>query len=177
MPELLALLARLDVILPFERTAGDEVQGLIAHPDGVIAAIECAMRSGDWSVGLGVGPIETPLPSSVREARGAALLNAREAVEAAKKSATVHIAVRGGGDDLEAYFRLIGAVLRRRTAAQWRVIDAVDAAGNRATAATQLRITEQAISKSLLASGNDVVRDSYPLLARLLREADERSQT
>ncbi|MFV0533454.1 MAG: hypothetical protein ACK5MR_07365 [Cumulibacter sp.] len=177
VPELLALLARLDVTLPFERTAGDEVQGLIAHPDGVIEAIEYAMRSGEWSVGLGVGSIESPLPSSVREARGVALLHAREAVEAAKKSATVHIAVRGGGEDLEAYLRLIGAVLRRRTAAQWRVIDAVAEAGSRATAATRLRITTQAVSKSLLASGNDVVRDSYPLLARLLREADERSQT
>ena len=179
VPELLDLLDDLDTVLPFERTAGDELQGMIAAPETVIAAVERVLRSRDWSVGLGIGSVERPLPGSVREARGEVLLRARDAVEAAKKVASVHLAVCGtsasAASEVEALLRLVGAVLRRRTAVQWKVIDAVTAAGSRTAAAERLGITVQAISKSLLASADDVVRDVYPLLARLLRAADERS--
>lgn len=179
VPELLDLLDDLDTVLPFERTAGDELQGMIAAPETVIAAVERVLRSRDWSVGLGIGSVERPLPGSVREARGEVLLRARDAVEAAKKVASVHLAVCGtsasAASEVEALLRLVGAVLRRRTAVQWKVIDAVTAAGSRTAAAERLGITVQAISKSLLASADDVVRDVYPLLAQLLRAADERS--
>lgn len=177
VPELLERLGALDTVLPFERTAGDEVQGLIASPEAVVAVIEQTLRSRNWSIGLGIGEIEVPLPGSVREARGPALVRAREAVESAKRLPSVHIAVRGSSKtaaaEVEALLRLIGSVLRRRTPGQWRVIDAVLEAGRRAEAADALGITPQAISKSLLASADDVVRDVYPLLARLLSEADE----
>lgn len=180
VPGLLRRLATLDAVLPFERTAGDEVQGLLSSPEIVLAVIEQSLRLRDWSVGLGIGEIDGSLPASVREARGPALVRAREAVESAKRLPSVHIAVRGPSDsaasELEALLRLVGAVLRRRTAGQWRVIDAVAATDSRAEAAHRLGITVQAISKSLLASADDVVRDVYPLLARLLTEADERSR-
>ena len=173
---MLAALAGIEPVRPFERTAGDEIQGLIAEPGAVIAVLERALRAGDWSIGLGIGEIEQPIPPSVREARGTALLRARDAVDAAKKSATVRLAVRGpDADDLEALLRLVGMLVQRRTAAQWRVIDAVRAAPDRASAADRLGITVQAISKSLLTSGEDVVVATYPLLARLLNDADEGS--
>ena len=180
VPGLLALLGDVATVLPFERTAGDEVQGLVSDPEGVIAVIERTMRSQGWSIGLGIGELDTPLPGSVREARGPALLCARDAVEAAKKAPAVHLAVRGGSasavSEVEAMLRLMGVVLRRRTPGQWRVIAAVAAAGTRAKAAQDLGITVQAISKSLLASADDVVADGYPLLARLLKVADDRSR-
>ncbi len=176
VPQLLAALEAVETVLPFERTAGDEVQGLLASANGVIEAAELALRERDWSIGLGLGPIETPLPRSVREARGPALVRAREAVDAAKKAAAVRLAVRAGSvaaeADPEALLRLVGATVQRRTPAQWRVIDAVRAAGDRGTAARGLGITVQAVSKSLLTSGEDVVRDVYPLLARLLDEVN-----
>lgn len=176
VPRLLGALAAVETVLPFERTAGDEVQGLLGSPSSVLEAAELALRAGDWSIGLGLGTIEAPLPGSVREARGPALVRARDAVDAAKKAVAVRLAVRGGpapaAGDLEALLRLVGVTVQRRTTAQWRVIDAVRAAGDRAGAARELGITVQAISKSLLTSGEDVVRDVYPLLARLLDEAD-----
>lgn len=178
VPELLEALADVQTILPFERTTGDEVQGLLSLPVAVIDALERTLRSGDWSIGLGVGAVERPLPASVREARGPALLAARAAVERAKKVPTVRLAVDAAtGDEvraheIEALMRLVGSVLQRRTPAQWRVVDAVRDHQDRAAAAEQLDITVQAISKSLLISNEDVVRDVYPLLARLLGEAD-----
>lgn len=181
VPELLGLLTGVATTLPFERTAGDEVQGLMTAPEGVIEAIERTMQSGDWSIGLGIGPIESPLPDSVRSARGPALVLAREAVDAAKKVSTVRLAVRqhkpsDAGSESEALLRLVAVVLQRRTEAQWRVIDAVRTAPDRSVAADKLGITIQAISKSLITSAEDVVLDVYPLLARLLTDADERSE-
>ena len=63
-----------------ERTAGDEFQ--LATRDAA-AALEIAfglVRAGDWSVGLGVGALDTPLGPSVRALNGSAFVNAREAV-------------------------------------------------------------------------------------------------
>ncbi|WP_106848649.1 hypothetical protein [Blastococcus sp. Marseille-P5729] len=181
VPGLLRLLAEVDACLPFERTAGDEVQGLLCDADAVIDAIERTMRSPDWSIGVGIGPVELPLPTSVRAARGPALVRAREAVEDAKKSTPVKLALHAGvpdarGSEIEALMRVVGVVLQRRKPAQWRVIDAVRQAADRAAAAAALGITVQAVSKSLLTSSEDVVLDVYPLLARLLSEADERSE-
>lgn len=181
VPQLLALLSQVDAVLPFERTAGDEVQGLLDSADSVVAAFERVTRSGGWSFGLGVGPVDGPLPDSVRATRGPALLLARDAVEAAKKTPPAHCAVRAGDQqsarEVEALLQLLGLVLQRRTPAQWRVVDAVAATASRAQAAERLQVTVQAISKALLASADDVVRGVYPLLARLLDEADEGSRT
>lgn len=196
VPTLLRSLSAVQTVLPFERTVGDEVQGLLDSADAVLATVEATMRSGDWSVGIGLGEVETPLASSVRATRGEALLRARTAVEAAKKMPPVRIAVRGADDaetvpvardipgpaagiapviEAQALLRLVGLVLQRRKEGQWRVIDAVRAAPDRAAAADALGITVQSISKALITSGEDVVRDVYPLLARVLTDADERS--
>lgn len=181
VPELLELLGEVDTHLPFERTAGDEVQGLPRHARALIDAIERAMRSTHWSVGVGIGPVEVPLPTSVRAARGPALVRARQAVDDAKKATPIKLTLHAGApeplrDEIEALMRLVGVVLQRRKPAQWRVIDAVRQYPDRAAAAHALGITTQAVSKSLLTSSEDVVRDVYPLLARLLTEADEWSE-
>ena len=116
----------------------------------------------------------------MREARGVALLRARDAVEAAKRvpSVPVRVLTEGQTDrtvEVEALIRLAGTVLQRRTPAQGRVIDAVRENPDRGAAAAELGITVQAVSKSLITSGEDVVRGVYPLLARLLLVADEGS--
>lgn len=176
VPRLLTALMDVDTALPFERTAGDEVQGLLSSPAAVIDAIERVLRAGRWSIGLGIGPVEPPLPESVREARGVALLRAREAVEAAKRSSSVHLAVRAGvPTEAEPLLRLVGTTLQRRTATQWRVADAARIAQTQTEAADALGISVQAVSQSLLASSEDVLRATYPLLERLLTEADEGS--
>jgi hypothetical protein len=146
VPELLAELAALCPDARFERSVGDEVQGVLRRPDEVVEIALHALRSGRWYVGIGVGPVELPLPASPREGSGPAFVAARLAVERAKSaSAHVPLAVVSGGrrrgtaagpgrgpaeapgarecSSAEAVLRLIGRLVQDRTAAQWKVVD------------------------------------------------------
>lgn len=113
VPEVLAELAELTrgrdgVVVPFERTVGDEVQGILAAGRaGAGLAVDLSLhllRDQGWSVGIGVGSVEGPLPSVSREARGFAFYRARDAVERAKtRGRGTSIAVEGpppGAPDL-----------------------------------------------------------------------------
>src|SRR5690554_6466003 len=74
--------------LPADRNAGDEIQVLTDDAATVLeVALELA-RSGNWSVGIGVGDVRRPLPAETREASGPAFNAARDAVNAAKKRPT-----------------------------------------------------------------------------------------
>lgn len=173
VPGLLDTLADIPTVLPFERTVGDEVQGLLDDPQAVLAALLLVLRDGNWSVGLGIGPVETPLPASVREARGPALLDARAAVEASKTAGEVRVAVAAASDplgaaDVEAVARLIGTLVSRRTATQWATIDAVDATPTQRAAARALGVSPQNVSQALGTSAVAVERAGYPVLVRLL---------
>ncbi|WP_455605090.1 hypothetical protein [Cellulosimicrobium funkei] len=101
VPEVLArldemLAGRGGVVVPFARTVGDEVQGVLDDPEAVVEVVLDLLRDGGWSVGLGVGPVDEPLPAVSREASGTAFVRAREAVEQAKsRAATAPGAVRG----------------------------------------------------------------------------------
>src|SRR4051812_11342574 len=83
-------------VLPFERTAGDEFQGVLAEADAVVDAVLELVRLGGWSIGVGAGPVQTPLPASTRAGAGPAFLSARRAVDAAKQR-PARLAVRGAG--------------------------------------------------------------------------------
>ncbi|HHU39797.1 MAG TPA: hypothetical protein GXZ45_11025 [Propionibacterium sp.] len=177
VPGLLDALVDVATALPFERTVGDEVQGLLTDPAAVLEALLVALRDGHWSVGLGIGPVETPLPASVRAARGPALLDARAAVERAKTSGDVRVAVGSASDptgaaDVEAVARLIGTLVGRRTDRQWTVIDAVDAAPTQRAAADALGVSPQNVSQALAASAIAAERAGYPVLVKLLERVE-----
>lgn len=177
VPDLLSALGGVRTVLPFERTVGDEVQGLPADAWAVLDALLIVLRDGRWSAGLGIGAVEDPLPRFVRAARGPALLDARVAVEAAKGKGPVRVCVAasdapGPATDAEAVIGLIGTLIVRRTPTQWSVVDAVDAAGQQRAAAESLGVTPQNVSQTLAASGIAVERAGYPVLVRLLQEAD-----
>jgi hypothetical protein len=152
VPALLAELAELCPRTRFERTVGDELQGVPEHPEDVVAIALHALRSGRWYVGIGVGPVDLPLPASPREGSGPAFVAARLAVERAKSAAPhVPLAVVAAGSQrgpgagapaanpdnnpaggplgarecsaAEAVLRLIGRLVQDRTAAQWKVVD------------------------------------------------------
>ena len=77
MPGLLAELHRKSTAGRFERSVGDEVQGVVEKPAEVVdIALHC-LRSGQWYVGIGVGAVDLPLPASPREGSGAAFVAAR----------------------------------------------------------------------------------------------------
>jgi hypothetical protein len=88
------------LVVSFARTVGDEVQGVLAGSDaGAQLAVDLTLallRDQGWSVGIGVGPVELPLPEVSREGRGPAFYRARDAVERAKRRARgTSVAVEG----------------------------------------------------------------------------------
>lgn len=142
-------------VRPFERTVGDEVQGVYDDPAQAVDVALRVLRMGGWSVGIGAGPVDEPLPESTRAGGGPAFVLARAAVEAAKSRArTVSLAVRGfddgAGRDAEAVLVLVAAVAARRSEAGWVVADAMTAGEVRQeVVAEALGVSQQAVSQRL----------------------------
>jgi hypothetical protein len=171
----LARLAPVPTVLPFERTAGDEFQGLLDDEVSVVGVILDLVREGSWHIGVGVGPVEEPLPRSTRAARGTAFELAREAVEAAKRRPQ-HLAVRGPDParaaEADAVLTLIAALIERRSEAAWQAIDLEVAGLSPAEAAAKLGISRQAVGQRLAAALWQQERASRPVAARLLADAE-----
>ncbi|MFB0834294.1 hypothetical protein ACX8Z9_14340 [Arthrobacter halodurans] len=138
----------------FERTAGDELQGVL---DDGVAAVELALDvagTGEWSVGIGVGSVKRPLPEQTRAGSGEAFELAREAVERAKHS-PASLAVAGPGSEakrLEAELQLVAEVNLRRTQASEEAGRLIASGLSQREAGERLGITQQAVS-GRLASG------------------------
>lgn len=193
VPALLATLQGVPVRLPFERTAGDEVQAVLEDPRAVVDAWEAIVRDGRWRVGIGIGH-DVELADSSRASRGGPFLGARDAVDEAKGHPD-RVAVRvspsvddasqssqssqsesRGSDasaaarDAQTVLRLLSIVIDERTDAGWRVIDAARAApdATQAQLADQLGITRQAVSKALRTHDAVTVDEGLRTAARLL---------
>ena len=178
VPELLAALAGTPAVLAFERTVGDEVQGVLDAPDVAVDVALEVVRDGGWSVGIGAGPVDVPLPDSPRSGSGPAFLLARDAVEAAKsRQRPLPVAVRGvdpqAASDADALLVLLGAVGARRTPAGWDAVDARRAApeGGQDAAARTLGVSQQAVSQRLRAAMWAEEAAVRPVAARLLAAA------
>lgn len=158
----------------FERTAGDEVQGVLDDAAGVVDLTLLIAREGRWSVGIGAGPVREPLPRSARAGAGAAFEHARIAVQRAKASAP-HVAVAGTDPararEAEALLRLLATLVQRRTPAGWQVVDLLSGGATQRAVAATLRITPQAVSQRVRAAGWSHEVALRPLTARLLTEA------
>jgi len=166
--------ARSGLSLPPERTAGDEVQVAVADADSLLAIVLDLTRTGRWSVGVGVGEVESPLPASVRAARGDAFVNARDAVDRAKKASTrVAITASDGGADAEALVRLLVELRDRRTTEGWEVYDLLADGMTQREAAAQLGITEGAVSLRVKSAGLRTEEAAVPALIRVLARLDE----
>jgi hypothetical protein len=161
-------------ILAFERTAGDEFQGVLADPGAVVDAVLELVRLGGWSIGVGAGPVQTPLPASTRAGAGAAFLSARRAVDAAKQR-PARLAVRGAvpteAGDAQAVLTALAVVVQRRSDQAWEAITLVGEGRTQAEAASTLGITRQAVGQRLAAGLWDLERDLRPTAARLLTRA------
>jgi len=174
VPSALTTLTGVATVLPFERTAGDEFQGVLDDPAAVVEVVRRLVREGGWSVGVGAGPVHTPLPRSTRAGSGPAFIAARAAVEAAKRR-PVRVAVRGAAGeaaaDAQAVLTALAALVERRSDQAWEAIERVEAGGTQSQAATQLGITRQAVGQRLAAGLWEVERDLRPTAARLLFRA------
>lgn len=169
-----------DLVRPFERTVGDEVQAVLEDPWIAIDTALILLRWGGWSVGIGSGPVDVPLPASTREGSGTAFILAREAVERAKSRARpVPLAVGGAnqerGTECDALLTLIGSVIVRRSRAGWAVTDALQERPGMTQdeVAERLGISQQAVSQRLRAALWTEEQAVRPLAARLLQEAGQ----
>lgn len=181
--------------LPFERTAGDEIQGLTDDPDAVVATVLTLTRLPDWHLGIGLGTVEQPLPGSTREARGAAYLAARRAVEEARTSPANLRLIAGAepgpgpsgpaspgsvgtgpyGERVTqrawAALVMLRALVSRRTPEGWEIMDVLDEAGTGRAAAHSLGISPSAVSQRLARAGRAESSLGAELARSLLAEA------
>lgn len=184
VPAALDALVGVAMLLPFERTAGDEIQGLSDSPAAVVSVLDRLTRLGDWRIGIGAGTVDVPLPESTRAARGPAYLAARAAITAARTS-PIDLAlclppdVRGDAyreliddaADAETALWLLRSVLARRSEEGWELMDLLDQGLTNAKAAERLGISpsaaSQRLSRAVRPEAARGARLSTRLLARL----------
>ena len=168
--------------LPADRNAGDEIQVLTDDAETVLQIALRLARDGNWSVGIGVGPIRTPLPAETREASGPAFSSARDAVTDAKKRPT-RFAVRAvsaaegpeswpNWKDAQSVIDLLLEVRKKRSAQGWELHDTLEKAGTQAQAARILGITPAAASDRASAAALKIERQALPTIVRLLENLD-----
>lgn len=166
----LAALAAVPALRPFERTAGDEFQGVLDDASALPRVVEPLMRAGSWSVGIGFGDVVRPLPSSARAGRGPAYEHARTAVEAAKGTPW-RVCVRApdpvAATALEGALWLWATVLDRRSPRGWEVADLLEAGATHAEAARTLGISAPAVTQRARAAGIVEGRRAHQLAAYL----------
>ncbi len=177
IPDLLELLRPIDAVLPWERSVGDEAQGVVLHAHDVVEATLACLRAGDWYIGVGIGEVEHPLPASPREARGSAFVAARKAVDRAKKTGDrAPLAVEGpdGAAEAEGVLALLGRHVMSRSAAEWRILDLLQPGerGTQTAVARTLGISPQAVSKAAARAAWHEELAVRPAAARLLAWAD-----
>lgn len=178
VPSALAALAHVEMLLPFERTAGDEIQGLAATGASVVATVVALTRLDGWRVGIGVGAVDQPLPESTRAARGDAYLAARTAIGSARRSPVelsldAGESVSSGGygeyvDDAETALWLLRGTLARRSPEGWELMDLLDAGLSNVAAAARLGISASAVSQRLRRAARAEGERGERLAVRLL---------
>lgn len=181
VPELLELLAPIEPVLPWERSVGDEAQGVLARASDVVDVVLLCLRARGWYVGIGVGDVEQPFPASAREGRGSAFVAARTAVDRAKKTGErAPLAVEAFGDavsaaaEAEGVLALLGRHVMNRSDAEWRILDLLEHGkrGSQTAVARTLEITPQAVSKAAARAAWHEEHAVRPAAARLLALAD-----
>jgi hypothetical protein len=165
-----------ELVMPAERTAGDEFQAAVDDAGAVLDIVLELTREGGWSVGVGVGGVRHPLPASTREATGDAYYAARAAVDRAKRAQTRFalqtVAAAGEAADLardcEALIDLLLSLRERRTDGGWEIADLLASGMSQKQAAESLGITASAASLRIKAAGIRLEERSVVALRRLL---------
>lgn len=171
-------LARESPGVPLTRTVGDEFEALLTDSVSVVDAILLLVREGRWHVGVGIGPVEQPTPSDLREARGPAFLAARQAVDEAKARVD-HLRVvaappaDAAGRDAEVLLGLILALRSRRSEEGWAASDLSDDGLTQAEIGQRLGISRQAVNQRLQTARWSLDVASRAVAARLLDRAEQ----
>jgi hypothetical protein len=145
--------------LPFVRSAGDELQGVIGDSKVLADIVVEAVEDGGWWVGVGVGPIDS-LGRTARDSQGPAFWHARQAVEAAKKTSRPQpVAVAG---EPEGHAEVLGDALAalafvalRRSPEQRESVRLLRTGLKSKDIASRLGVSPPAISQRLRGAGAD----------------------
>lgn len=155
------------IVLAFDRTAGDEIQGLLSGGAGIVRLLTdlawldatAGLDEPGWRIGIGLGDVENILIDTTRAARGSAYIGARQAVDDASR-APAHLALRTtdpadrrAGELAEAALILLRVLLTGRTVKGWEVVDAMATGASQAQVAQRLGVTESAVSQRLARAG------------------------
>lgn len=199
--ELLRSLRRVDTVVPFQRSVGDEAIGIVPDARSAVDAALIALRHRRWNVGIGVGAVSAVDPAEpaepagpagpaggggalpdtqeMRDVGGPGLVYARRAVEeAAKAGVRVPVAVDGPdeqvAEEAQSVLRLIGQLVLTRTDAEWAVLDLMvpGVRGQQKPVAAELGITVQAVSKAVQRSFWNEEHACRPAAERLLALVD-----
>ena len=175
VPEALSKLFVVNTQLPFERTVGDEIQGVPTSAEDALWGAMLLFSTGGWHVGVGAGKADLPLAKSARESGGEAFYNARRAVEEAKLASPSLVVVgsnQNAAKDADALWRLLASVWERRTAQGWEAVLAMrDSDQTQAQIAKRLNISQQALSQRLQSAMWQTELAVHPLACRLLERA------
>lgn len=176
VPALLDHCVRYDMTRAFERTVGDEVQGVTDDATTARTIVLDIIRTEHWHIGIGSGQAE--LGTTARAGAGPAYVNAREAVDQAKSVTRFlpSIAIVGpnaaASGEAQALLRLLGSAIRSRTHAQWEAIDAHREGQSISDIAARLDISVEAVSQRRGFGGQVIEEACWPLVDRLLTETD-----
>ncbi|NUS43431.1 MAG: hypothetical protein HOQ24_07065 [Mycobacteriaceae bacterium] len=176
---LLADMEARPLLRKFERTAGDEVQAVSDDAELVVDLALELVRRGHWHVGIGIGPVEEPLPYTTRAGRGRAFESARDAVNRAKRTpAGVSAAAVNpeSARDAEAALWLLALLVSRRTPEGHAAVAVMRGCSTQGQAADRLGITKQAVSQRLATAGWQAEMAGRNLAARLLRMAEQKPE-
>jgi hypothetical protein len=180
--------------LPPDQTSGDEIQVLVPTAADAFAVLLDLHRTEFWSVGIGVGPIRTPLPSTTRQATGPAFIAARSAVTRAKRAearfalevpaesrlaateadsaAGADTSAASTGAEVESLLTMLLLLRQRRTPEGWEAVDLLEQGLAQTTIARTLGISTAAVSQRVKSAQWKVDRATHPALVRLLVNLD-----
>ncbi|TFC00469.1 DNA-binding protein [Cryobacterium adonitolivorans] len=168
-------------MLPPDQTSGDEIQLLVGTAADAFAVVLDLHRTGFWSVGVGIGPVRTPLPATTRQATGDAFIAARAAVTRAKRSEarfaldTPPAPDRRGastGAEVEALVTMLLLLRQRRSNEGWEAVDLLESGLAQTAIARTLGISTAAVSQRVKSAQWKVERAAHPALVRLLDNLD-----
>ncbi|CCQ16530.1 putative uncharacterized protein [Rhodococcus sp. AW25M09] len=175
VPELLDRYRDHKLTRPFDRTAGDEVQAVCEDAATVVSIALELVSTTHWTVGIGIGSVELPLPTTTRAGRGPAFEAARDAVNRAK-NAPLALAVSGphpaAAEDAETAATLVALLVDRRTDPGREAVALMSRGLSQTDAAEQLKISKQAMSQRLSVAGWHIETAGRTLAVRLLNAAN-----
>jgi hypothetical protein len=143
--------------LPFVRSAGDELQGVLGSPAALPDIVVDAIEDGNWWLGVGLGELER-VGETARDSQGPAFWHARQAVERAKKrSSPQPVAVAGEPTDIaDSLGDALGALAflsNRRSPEQLESVRLLRRGLKNKEIAAELGVTPPAISQRLRGAG------------------------